>query len=97
MSSQIFGAERARELNIVSEIVAADQLDNAVQTQVDAYLRVAPLAARASKALVQSVLPQITDAMIESTVEQLADTWERDEALQGINAFLAKTPPPWAH
>ena len=36
-----------------------------------------------------------TDAMIEDTVRQLADTWERDEALQGINAFLTKTKAPW--
>jgi methylglutaconyl-CoA hydratase len=96
MSSEVFDVRRAKELNIVSEIVASDALDAAVQSQIDAYLKVAPKAARASKALVQSLTPQITDAVIASTVEQLADTWERDEALIGINAFLSKTPPPWA-
>jgi len=95
MSSQVFGTERAEDLGIVSHDVPVEDLDSAVQSQIDAYLQVAPKAARAAKALAQSLGPQITDAVIENTVAQLADTWERDEALIGIDAFLNKTKAPW--
>ncbi|WP_420862904.1 enoyl-CoA hydratase-related protein [Algirhabdus cladophorae] len=96
MSSQVFDAARAQSLGIVSQTVAPDQLHRTVAKQVAAYQNVAPNAARASKALVQSLGPQITEEMIRSTVEKLADTWEGEEALAGIDAFLSKVPPPWA-
>jgi methylglutaconyl-CoA hydratase len=38
---------------------------------------------------------RITDAVIEATIERLADSWETAEAQEGISAFLEKREPSW--
>lgn len=94
MSSRIFEAEEARELGIVAKV--ADNLDAAVEAEVLPYLSVAPQAVGAAKAMARYLGPPIDDAVIDETIRRLADTWEGDEALEGISAFLDKRPAPWA-
>jgi methylglutaconyl-CoA hydratase len=40
--------------------------------------------------------PKIDSQTIEMTISALVTQWEGDEAGQGIAAFFAKSPPPWA-
>lgn len=95
MSSRLFGAGEARELGLAAEIVPADELDGAVERQVTPYLSASPAATGAAKKLVRSLGPRIDDAVINATIEHLADTWESDDAREGIDAFLQKRPPRW--
>ena len=37
----------------------------------------------------------ITTEIIDASIEALADTWEGDEAAEGIAAFLEKRAPLW--
>ena len=96
MSSRLFDATEAQAMGIVARIVAADDLDAAVEAEVSPYLNVAPGAVGRSKALTRFLGPKIDEATIDATIEQLADTWEDPEAAAGIDAFLSKTKPPWA-
>lgn len=96
MSARLFEAEEARALGLVAEVHPADAMDDAVEAQVAPYLSVSTAAVGRAKALARSLGPRIDDAVIEETVTRLADTWESPEAAQGIQAFLNKTPPPWA-
>ncbi|MBO6758251.1 MAG: crotonase/enoyl-CoA hydratase family protein [Roseibium sp.] len=96
MSARIFGAEEARQLDLVSQVVADADLDAAIEREIKPYLAAAPAAVAGAKALARSLGPVISDAVIEDTVRRLADTWETAEAHEGVSAFFEKRKPAWA-
>jgi methylglutaconyl-CoA hydratase len=96
MSARLFGAAEAERLGLVARVVAAGELDPAVDAEVAPYLAVAPQAAGAAKAYVRSLGPRIDAEVIDASVSRLADIWEGAEARAGIAAFLEKRPAPWA-
>ena len=73
-----------------------DDLEARVEAEVTPYLSVAPEAVAASKSLARLLGPRIDDQLIEETITRLCDTWEGDEAKEGIDAFLTKRKPRWA-
>lgn len=95
MSARIFGAQEAVELGIVAKSVAKEEMTAAIEAEIAPYLSTAPGAVGAAKALARSLGPTIDDAVIETTIARLADTWEAPEALAGITAFFDKKPAPW--
>lgn len=97
MSSRIFDAEEAVALGLVARSVPEEALDKAVESEISPYLSVAPGAVGRAKALVRSLGPGIDDAVIDATIERLADAWETEEAREGIDAFLSKRPAAWMH
>ncbi|MBD8892011.1 crotonase/enoyl-CoA hydratase family protein [Roseibium litorale] len=96
MSARLFGAEEARDLDLVARVVSEADLDAAVEAEVKPYLSAAPAAVAASKALARSLGPAISVDVIEDTIRRLADTWETPEAQEGIQAFFEKRKPSWA-
>lgn len=95
MSARIFGASEAVLLGIAARSVAEKDLDDAVEAEVAPYLSVAPGAVGAAKALTRSLGPQIDDLVIEDTIRRLADSWESEEAAEGIASFLEKRAAKW--
>jgi methylglutaconyl-CoA hydratase len=95
MSSRRFDAQEARSLGLVADVVPQDTLEARVAQETAPYLRVAPGAVGAAKRMARQLGPKITEAMINSSIEALADIWEGDEAAEGIAAFLEKRPPVW--
>ena len=96
ISARIFSAAEAQALDLIADQVPAAQLEARIEAEIAPYLKVAPGAVGASKALARALGPKIDDEVIEETVKRLADTWEGHEAKAGIDAFLNKTAPPWA-
>lgn len=96
MSARLFSAEEAMTLGVVSRCVSADGMAVAIEAEIKPYLKVAPGAVAASKALARSLGPVINRQTIDASIKALADVWETDEAQLGIAAFLTKTAPPWA-
>lgn len=96
MSARLFGAEEAKELNLVARVVDAADMDAAVEREVVPYLSAAPKAVAASKALARSLGPAITPEIIEDTIQRLVETWEGEEAKAGISAFFDKRKAPWS-
>lgn len=96
MSARIFSAAEAQALDLIADQMPAAQLEARIEAEIAPYLKVAPGAVGASKALARALGPKIDEAVIEETVKRLADTWEGHEAKAGIDAFLNKTAPPWA-
>jgi methylglutaconyl-CoA hydratase len=97
MSARLFDAAEAERLGLVAEVVpdaAAGEV--ALERQLKPYFKAAPGAVAAAKALARSLGPRIDEAVIDRTIEALADTWEQQEAHDGIAAFFAKASPPWA-
>ncbi|XXK31990.1 crotonase/enoyl-CoA hydratase family protein [Rhodobacteraceae bacterium nBUS_24] len=95
MSARIFSAAEAQALDLIADQVPAAQLEARIEAEIKPYLKVAPRAVGASKALARALGPKIDAEVIEETVKRLADTWEGVEAKAGIDAFLNKTAPPW--
>jgi len=96
MSSRLFDAAEARDLGVVAKVVSEDGLDDAVEAEIKTYLSVAPKAVGAAKALARSLGMPINPAVIDATINRLADIWESDDAREGIDAFLSKRKPVWA-
>jgi methylglutaconyl-CoA hydratase len=95
-SGRAFGATEAQSLGLVTRVVPADRLDEAVEAEVAPYLATAPGAVARAKRLARSLGPTIDQGVVEATIAALADAWETEEARAGIAAFLDKRPPPWA-
>jgi methylglutaconyl-CoA hydratase len=95
-SARLFDAHEAVRLGLATRAVAPEALDAAVEAEIAPYLSAAPGAVAASKALLFRLARPIDAATIEMTATALADQWETEEAAQGIAAFFAREPAPWA-
>lgn len=93
MSTRIFNSDEANEIGLVAKPV--DDLDAVIEAEIVAYLATAPNAVAAAKALARSLGPRIDSAVIDATIERLADTWESSEASEGVSSFFEKRKPDW--
>ena len=96
MSGRVFGGDEAAALGIVARSVQPEEMDSAIGDEVAPYLELPQGPPGRAKALVRSLGPRIDEAVIEASIQRLADTWETEEAREGIAAFLEKRKPRWA-
>jgi len=95
-SAERIDAARAREIGLVHEVVAPEQLDTKVQEIVDALLQGGPLAQSAAKNLIRAVDGQmVNETLVEETAHRIAHLRATPEAREGIAAFLEKRSPAW--
>lgn len=95
MSGKILDAWQAHAAGLVARVVPTEEVGEVIETEVRHFLLAAPGAAARAKALARSLGAPITDAVIEAAVKQLADTWETEEAREGITAFFERRDPAW--
>ena len=95
MSARPFDAAEAVDLGLLSRVVAAEDVPDAVAAEVLPYLSCAPGAVASAKALVHSLGPQIDDEVIDNTISELVARWQTAEAQEGIAAFFEKRKPDW--
>lgn len=95
MSGQLFDAQTAKDIGILTEVVEADALDARLEAVLKPFLSVAPEAAGRAKRLALSLGGEITEATIDHTIQELVTCWESDEAQEGISAFFEKRRPNW--
>ena len=96
MSSRRFDASEACDLGIVSRVVPATDLDDAIAREVDPYLACAPGAVAAAKSYARSFGTVIDAATIDRSIAALTAQWDGAEAPEGIAAFFEKRAPRWA-
>ena len=95
-SAERIDAGRAREIGLVHETVAPEELDAKVQEIVDALIQGGPLSQAAAKDLIRAVDKQpINNTLVEDTAHRIAHLRATPEARQGIAAFLEKRSPTW--
>ena len=102
-----FSAAQARDWGLVHEVVTLDQpggpdradalagLDDAVGRFVAAFLKGAPSAIAATKALLRDVAGRAPADVLALTVEAIASQRVSPEGQEGMRAFLEKRPPSW--
>ncbi|MBL81281.1 MAG: enoyl-CoA hydratase [Rhodospirillaceae bacterium] len=97
ITAKLFKANEAVRCGLVAEAVCADRLDEAVEAEIKTALQAGPEAMAAAKALINTFSQSpVHNAQNETAVAALASIWDTDGARKGVNAFLSKTPPPWA-
>lgn len=97
LTAERFGAEEARRIGLVHEVVQADQLEARTGALVAELLKGGPEAQASTKQLVQLVtmMPQGGSIRSEATVKMIAERRASAEGREGIGAFLEKRQPAW--
>ncbi|MGD9511898.1 MAG: enoyl-CoA hydratase-related protein [Geminicoccaceae bacterium] len=97
LTAERFGAEEARRIGLVHEVVPADRLEERGAAMVAELLKGGPEAQAEAKRLVQLVrtMPQGGSILAEATVAMIADCRASEEGREGIGAFLEKRMPAW--
>jgi methylglutaconyl-CoA hydratase len=97
-TAERISAVRARELGLAHELAEPDELDARVEQIVDALLAGGPRAQAAATDLIRAVANKpIDDALVEDTARRIAGLRATEEAREGLDAFLTKRVPIWAH
>jgi enoyl-CoA hydratase/carnithine racemase len=89
-------ARRALELGLVNRVVAAGELDAAVQELADGVLACSPQAVRLGKAAFYDQLALDETAAYGCAVDVMTDNAGRADAQEGMTAFLEKRRPVWS-
>jgi len=95
ISAERFGAEEARRIGLVHEVVPHEELRSRCDEILNVLLANGPQAMGEAKDLVFAVDGPVTDAMIEDTAKRIAERRATDEGQEGLAAFLEKRKPNW--
>ena len=96
LTAERFSAAEALRIGFVHEVVSAAELDATVAELAKTLVNAGPQAVRLCKKLVQDVAEQaITPALVQMTVEGIADIRVSPEGREGVQSFLQKRKPNW--
>ena len=95
-TAEIFDAVEAHRIGLLHQVVAADQLERAIQRQIDLVAKAGPVAASTAKSLVRRVAAGGDAASIDAANADLIATLRvSTEGQEGLSAFLDKRKPAW--
>jgi methylglutaconyl-CoA hydratase len=97
VTAERFGAEEARRIGLVHEVVPADRLEARAGEIAAEILKGGPEAIASAKQLVRlcQTMPQGGSILAEATVAAIAERRASAEGKEGIGAFLEKRRPAW--
>ena len=97
-TAEIFDAQIALQVGLLHQVVPEEQLDAAVQRQIDLLLKAGPVAAARAKSLVANIVAE-TDgyAQDQANAALIAALRVSPEGQEGLSAFLDKRTPSWAN
>ncbi len=95
LTGETFTPVHAREIGLVHIVTTAEGLDAAVEENIGALLKSAPLAMRACKALALNVGEMDHETARRYTAETIARLRVSEEGQEGLQAFLEKRKPNW--
>jgi methylglutaconyl-CoA hydratase len=96
LTAERFDAQEAHRIGFVHEVVDASALEARVAELAQTLVNAGPQAVRLCKKLVQDVADHdITPALVQMTVEGIADIRVSAEGREGVQSFLQKRKPSW--
>jgi len=100
LTADFINAQKALELGIVNEVVAADQVMAVARDFARRILKCAPLAVQATKqcALQGMQYADVQQAMLaqqEKRFVRLEAMMQSEDIREGLNAFMEKRKPQW--
>ncbi len=97
-SAEHFDAATALQIGLLHQVVATEQLDEAVQWQIDLLLKAGPHATAGAKSLIARVVSTADgEALDQANASLIAGLRVSAEGQEGLSAFLDKRTPSWAH
>ncbi len=98
LTAEVFAAEEAHRIGLLSAIVPAPELDAAVRGLLDLLLAAGPMALASIKDLIAAVSAvPLDDVLIDDTARRIAEIRVSPEGTEGIASFLEKRKPAWAN
>lgn len=95
-TAEIFDAAEALRIGLLHQVVPSEQLDAAVQKQVDLLLKAGPVASASAKRLVRDVAAHADGAKHDAdNAALIARLRVSPEGQEGLSAFLDKRKPNW--
>jgi methylglutaconyl-CoA hydratase len=96
LTAERFSAAEALRIGFVHEVVPAEALDAKVAELARALVNNGPAAMKACKQLLHDVASRrISTALVQMTVEGIADIRVSEEGREGVASFLQKRKPGW--
>jgi crotonobetainyl-CoA hydratase len=95
LTGKRLGAAEALTLGLVNEVVARDQLDDAVTSWVNDILACAPLSLRATKQVVQRTAHLQPEEAHGQRLPALIEALNSEDGDEGVLAFREKRKPVW--
>ena len=96
LTAERFDAGEALRIGFVHKMVAAAELDNAVNDIADALCKASPHAVREAKRLVREIAgTPLDESVMADTAQRIAAMRASDEGREGVQAFLEKRKPNW--
>lgn len=96
LTAEVFDADEARQVGLIHQSVAVDELDDKVAYIAKKLRNNSPNALKQGKQLLHYVANEtINEALIAQTVEGIADIRASDEGKEGVQSFLQKRKPNW--
>ena len=93
-------AEQAQQLGLIHQHVDAQQLDQAIEQEIELLLLGAPLAQQATKRLFRETVGMTSeqrDMINARNAKLLAELRLSPEGQEGLQAFMEKRAPDWSH
>lgn len=97
LSGERFDAHEAMRMNLVHQVVSLSELNEAVEKQVERFLRAGPVAAREAKTLIKGVFKREahSENLRDFTCKTIARVRTTPEGQEGMTALLEKRKPKW--
>jgi methylglutaconyl-CoA hydratase len=97
LSAEVFSAEEAYRIGLLSMFVPAQELDQALDALIEQLLSGGPQAQAKIKGLIRHVeSARIDDLLAAETAQRIAEIRVSPEGREGIASFLEKRKPAWA-
>lgn len=95
LNARVFSGTEAVAYGLLTAAVEKDQLDAAVEREIDLALRCSPRAIAEAKTLIRYVDRHGPDDNFIYTVDRVADMWDWEDAAEGMASFYEKRLPRW--
>lgn len=89
-------AEELQRMGLVNEVVAAEELDAAVELWIEQILACAPTSVRAVKQMVTRTSHLSAHEARAMRLPALMDALDSEDAVEGVSAFQQKRKPVWS-
>ncbi len=97
ITGEVFSADKALSLGLISEITTNDKLDDEVNTIINSILNNGPIALTKTKELIHHITSETTshESLVDYTCKLIAELRVSEEGQEGLGAFLEKRAPNW--
>ncbi|HEX2198614.1 MAG TPA: enoyl-CoA hydratase/isomerase family protein [Burkholderiales bacterium] len=96
LTAEVFGAEEALRIGMLSALVSQSELDNALESLLKNLLAGGPEAQAKIKDLIRAVAHRpVDDELVADTAERIAQIRVSPEGREGIASFLEKRKASW--